>query len=129
MVVERRKNCRVTTVRQLRVRDEEDAGWCNYELKDISLKGFQAYILCGDVTSHDTLRQGQTQEVLIELHLESNICIRAKARVVRVIEEGLYAFEFTDIDADSFFHLNNLIKYNNPSTHEIQDEYSTLKYE
>jgi len=49
--------------------------------------------------------------------------ITASARVVRSDRFGL-GVEFTDIDLDSFHHLQNLIRYNAPDVERVEREFS-----
>lgn len=50
-------------------------------------------------------------------------CIRAEGKVIRSTPEGV-AVQFTGIDPDSLFHLQNIIRYNSPDADMIEFELS-----
>jgi len=51
------------------------------------------------------------------------MCIRVEGKVIRSTAEGL-AVQFTSIDPDSLFHLQNIIRYNSPDADMVEFELS-----
>jgi hypothetical protein len=80
--------------------------------RNISLKGLLAEPAAG-------VRAGATG--VLRIRLGTDAVIRIDCRVIRSDVEGV-ALDFLPMDADSFFHLRNLVRYNAPDADAIDAE-------
>lgn len=61
---------------------------------------------------------------LLRITLGAGVVIEVECRVIRSDASGV-ALDFLPMDADSFFHLRNLVRYNAPDADQIDDELKT----
>lgn len=86
------------------------------ETRNISLKGLLAEPAA-------VVRTGAKGLLRITLGAGAAV-IEIECRVIRSDAEGV-AVDFLPMDADSFFHLRNLVRYNAPDADQIDDELKT----
>ncbi len=51
----------------------------------------------------------------------SELSVRVEGKIIRC-ESGSVAIKFTEIEPDSLFHLQNIVRYNYPDTDKIEEE-------
>ncbi len=117
-VIDARKNVRVPFVTHVSISPKDDSGSQEIEstnTRDISLKG----LYC--VTSR-TLPPATPCEIKIKLTgIKEEYSLRINGRVVRRDSEGM-AFEFDEMDIDTFTFLKNLLYYNTGEPEKIDHE-------
>lgn len=83
--------------------------------RNISLKGLLAEPSDGVLTG---------AAGLVRITLGADAVIEVECRVIRSDASGV-AVDFLPMDADSFFHLRNLVRYNAADADQIDDELKT----
>ncbi len=53
----------------------------------------------------------------------SELSVRVEGKIIRC-ESGAVAIKFTEIQPDSLFHLQNIVRYNSPDTDRVEQEIS-----
>ncbi len=53
----------------------------------------------------------------------SELFVRVAGKIIRC-ESGTVAIKFTEIEPDSLFHLQNIVRYNSPDTDRVEQEIS-----
>ncbi len=85
------------------------------ETRDLSLKG--VFVSCNQALPSGTDCEVSLKLVGSELPIEIDI----KGKVGRSSESGM-AVEFTEIDLESYDHLQNLVKYNAHNEDQVEQE-------
>lgn len=92
------------------------------EGQDIATKSWDISLTGMKCAGNPAFRHNNTCTITLSLNTET--VIKIEATILR-IDENAVAMSFTGLDAESFYHLKNLIQYNTDQPETIEDELET----